>query len=430
MKKPFGSCFLSFLFASTLVFVKCSEDPEQVPVIHPEFDFQMKNVSSTMFTASIHFTAIGNVSVQACDIEYSRDENFQSEVTSITIGSAVTRANINLKKRIEGLTPDATYYARSAVKLEDNTIYSDVVEFKTLPMHTFAKFEQDPSSGTAPWNSKSLSFTMDGKGYIFRSSDTNIKLAEFDPETETWNNKDITHAGFKSVFFTITDLTSFTLGNRNLIAFGYTSGQNIMNRSVYEIDLETAVITELSNFNGTNAWFFETISINDRAFAFTLTYTNALADSINVHEFDAITNLWRHKAKLAVTDGSRDDLFAPFVIDGNIYIMTTSFDGQYTQMYEYNIDAQALSILQKKPVPPSTIVETQGSFLYGNKCYYFSNNYENQYLSMIDLQNSTISQLAVYPKEGNMLPLVMTSFIIDNIIYTESRSGEFYQIEL
>lgn len=437
MQSQFNRVFLFSIII--LVTSQCSdkkEDPgpgPETPKVYPTADFTVKNVGSTVFTVNVQVTKKGDQAVSAIKVEHSASENFSSPVTT-SLATTINTDTDRLQKKFTELTPNTTYYARSVIQLSDTTIYSPAVEIKTLAKQTFYKYEPNPEFWTAIWANPKLSFVNNGKGYAFiwNSNNSKVFLAEYDPLTDAWKNTLVTNQAFIEAFLSKMDMTSFAADGRVFIAFGQ-SGTNSaegMNRKVFEIDLETAALTDLPEFVGDNLWRYESITVDDRPFVFAMESMqdgDDIHSSITVHEFNLETLSWERKDAITTI---RSDLFLPFVVQGNLYVMATRYGGdEIKDVFEYNIGSSTLSMLPAPETPLIPDERVQGSFIYDDKVYYISVGDENQYLSVFNPSNSTNTLIATYPKETNVDDVV-ASFMIDNVIYTMSLSKQFYAIEL
>jgi len=431
VRLPHSAKFIVFILM--LTFAQCDskkDDPEpekeEPKKNYPTGSFTVKNVSSTMFSAKFKYTIVGDQKVSALNVEYSTNTQFQGKV-DVSLGTPVSMLD-TLRKRITSLAPETKYYLRSAISLADTTIYSPVVEINTPAKFTFVAAEPNRSTGALAGGgaeSPQLGFTKNGKGYIFvRSQNLTTGLSEFDPVTENWVTRPVTNLALMNAYFFKNDFTGFQVNNRYFAAFGFSgiAQDQGMSRSVFEISPETGGVTEMPIFNGTNAWDFETITVNNRAFAFTLTF-NTGADSINVHEFNTVANRWEHKATLA---SLRSDLYLPYAKDGNIYIMS-GFGGGLPDLFEYAVSSETLT---KLPATTALVSETTValSFSYNGKVYYISRNTTDQFFSVFDPQTRSNTRLATYPKLTDM-DRVISAFVLDNVMYTQSASGKYYLIE-
>ncbi len=426
----------------TLVFVQCKkEDPEPTPVpepeppapkIYPAALFSVKNVGSTALTATIQVIKRGDQTIKSVDVEYSADNKFTTPQI-IPLATTIVSNNDVFQKRITQLGSNSTYFVRSAIRVADTVIYSAASEVKTVPPLTFYKYEPNTSSNAPVSNHPKMSFTKGGKGYTFtRNPDFTVSsLTEFDAEKDAWKHTAFTNANFLQGLFTKSDMTSFTIGNRYFVGFGYGGSPSDMSRTMFEFNLETGLCTELPPFAGGTVRRVETITHNDQAFAFALESVSVdgqSRDSLVVHEFDLPSLQWKRRAAVWVI---RPDLLFSFEREGKLYVISNSYgSSEIKTLFEYDINNRLLEIIDGNSGP--TLIREQlvrANYRYNNKIYYISVDTENQYLNMFDPLTLTDTRLVVYPKE-TIRDDVASSFLIGNTLYTQSHTLKFYAIDL
>lgn len=412
-----------------------TQDPEPeppAPKIYPAALFSVKNVGSTALTAKIEVIKRGDQTIKSVDVEYSTDNKFVTPQI-VTLGTAIVTNTDVFQKRITQLTSNATYFVRSAIRVADTVIYSAASEVKTFPPLTFYKYEPNTSSNTPVSNHPKMSFTKGGKGYTFtRNPDFTVSsLTEFDSEKEAWKHTAFTNAIFLQGLFTKSDMTSFTMGNRYFVGFGYGGSPSGMSRTMFEFNLETGLCTELPPFTGGTVQRVETITHNDQAYAFTLESVSVdgqSRDSLVVHEFDLPSLQWKRRAAVWVI---RPDLLFSFEREGKLYVISNTYgSSEIKTLFEYDINNRLLEIIDGNSGP--TLIREQlvrANYRYNNKIYYISVDTENQYLNMFDPLTLTDTRLVVYPKE-TIRDDVASSFLIGNTLYTQSHTLKFYAIDL
>ncbi len=422
------------LIVGSLLVIGCNNDSESAPeIILPELSLEMVNTSTTQSTAVIGVESSGISNNISLNIFFDTNSNFESPIIrSIELSSDVPPTSQIIRQRVYDLEPGQSYFVRTGAAFDTLTSYSNTVEIQTSQVNTFNPFElNDPTQETIQLHPE-LSFSLQGKGYTFRwdRSDASLYLAVYDPNKDTWENQLITNNDFSSTYFSQTGVISFSAANRIFFAFGGS-------RKVYEYLPESNTIQRLSDYPGTSSFKHKAVAYNDRIFIFGVTNTSASEDSVSVVEYDYVNDIWINKVSLL---GEKRALFLPSIDGSKIYLVADEFGSGFLRspsLLEYDVSNNTLIQRDATLSFPENEAAVINSFNLNGRTYYISNIYSSnnivgsQHVSVFDPSDSSIKQLgSLVNTDSEFAKQIDASFVLDNTLFMETGSGEFYLFEL
>ena len=136
----------------------------------------------------------------------------------------------------------------------------------------------------------SVSFTINGKGYMGVGYNGKVKLKdfwEFDPATNLWTRK--ADFGGSARY----DAVGFALGSKGYLGTGYDDYEN---RDFWQYDPSTNQWSQIASMGGSKRRDAVAFTINEKAYV--CTGTSNGSSMTDLWEFDPTTGAWTEKAKI------------------------------------------------------------------------------------------------------------------------------------
>lgn len=318
--------------ALALVFVACKKDLE------------VENITDSIYVKTNDIEASGDLltlkgeiisgNVKSYGFVYSIDgfSPFLDNNNVIYNAGSNNTSTYNgaFTNKLDAIIPDRTYAIRAFGIIDGQTYYGKTVKYTTLPRGTWKKMKSFPG----PWRAFSVSFAVNGKGYVGcgRNNTGNLNdMWEYDPATDNWTQiasypGQPMNSGF-----------SFVIGNKAYVGGGtydrnpYASGGGYA--TFYEFDPLTKNWQKLSDVPVSGYSLFGAVGFSVGGFGFVAGGSiNTSGRNMSVFKFDPASKTWEAYSILPL-NYKKEVIYlhysSAFVLGGLAYVGTGFFESPW-----------------------------------------------------------------------------------------------------
>lgn len=390
---------------------------------YPEFSISANNTYEDRISLFFSLFFEGDVEVTKFGVNYGIGDELNQNI-EFAIDSLAEINNDTNPLLINDLASATNYKFEGYLIAEDSVVVSEIIEISTV-----AEGEVSILGGVRAslWPQSRISFTTENSGHVISwnsNSPVELYLSSFNLELDVWTEQIIDDAEFADFFLDGDGMISFSSEDRHFLGFGNSSdNRSLLNRSIFEIDLETAEVTEMPSFGGAEAEDFFSFEYEG------LTYLIASSsNTICAYSFNVDNNVFE---SLGCTEVLSQGVVVPSLVDSKIYFLNESALNRknYTQ-HIFDPASREFSVVDfLEPLPLLENVDIRNYFAIADGSSIYLGD-------LLEEDGSSTGNMNVYEFKHtsqtstllNSLPLPDTESVIGNIAASFIINGELHML--